>query len=282
METQDASPVQVKYRKVRSDIAKRLGEVRAFWATRDAILQGKPLWDHEAARLAGAGYFGPWKFNAVQSAIAGGVAAGATKFLNLVSPRTDAPAPQHFPDDPAFSKLFETTYGWIDPFVVPVYFTAFVFFMGWGSVWKAQSTATNRARSRAAYLYLDGAHGFWPQVLLAFIFAFAASPLGVRLTASAPSPALLLPGYAIVGVLLLWQFHITGGRIPKLLFKVHNYSARARRFWQPRKPDDPPWSKLVTANLLAAWPLSLAVAGSAYALAYGLAQLLTWLRRLVG
>src|SRR5256885_8759014 len=105
------------------------------------MLKDEPLWEYEVSSLTAAKYYGPWKFNATKTAIAGGAAATSTKILNLVLPGAETPAPKPFASDPAFSKLFDTTFGWIDPFVIPVFLTVFVFLMGWGSVKGERSTA---------------------------------------------------------------------------------------------------------------------------------------------
>lgn len=279
MAHEDPSPAREKYDKTRSGVSKFFSEARVFWETRRAVLRGEALWENSSSKPAESTYFGPWKFNAVQTAIAGGFAATTTKAINLVLPPSDSKEPKAFADDPVLSKLFETTWGWIEPFVLPIFLTAFVALMGWGSLKQRDSTPQTRARARAAYLYLDGAHGFWPQLILAFLVAAFSSQLPVRFAETVSSPGVLWPMLILLLVLVIWQFSITAGKIPKLLFFANGYSSRARRFWQVRKPDDPPWGKLVGANLLAAWPLQIAVAGSAFGLAFGLASFLKWLQK---
>lgn len=278
----DQSPVRERYKKTYRDVTKWIDEARSFWRTRRAILQGQSLWDLDTAQLESEKYFGPWKFNAVQTAIAGALAAATTKVLNLVVPKLGSSEPKPFRDDPALAKLFEVTSGWIEPFVLPIVLTSFVVLMGWGSLKGAQSTSATRARARAAYLYLDGAHGFWPQLTLALLLAAKSVQLPARLEGYFAAPFVLWPLQAIFLVLFVWQIYITAGKIPRLLFAANGYSARARRFWQPGKSDDPPWGKLVAANLLASGPLLFTVTGGAFVLEYGLARALRWLQSLVG
>jgi hypothetical protein len=204
--------------------------VRSFWSTRRAILRGESLWDYEPSRLAENKYFGPWQFNAVQSAIAGSVAATSTKLLNLILPKAGTPEPKHFQDDPEFATLLETALGWIEPFGLPVFLTVLVFLMGWGSLKKEHSTPSSRARSRVAYLYLDGAYGFWSQLFLAFFIAAVSSELPARFAASFSTSVIIWPLRLLFLMLIAWQIYMTAAKTPRLLFVANNYSTRARRF----------------------------------------------------
>lgn len=85
----------------------------------------------------------------------------------------------------------------------------------------------------------------------------------------------------LLAALVLWQFVTTASTIPKLLFKANSYSTRARRFWQPRLADDPPWGRLITANLVVIYFLNMAVVVAAFGIAYALATLILWLRHVV-
>lgn len=206
MENKDVSPIQEECEKARSEITQWFYKARTFWVTRRAIIQGEPLWDYDSEKLAEAEFVGPWRFNAIQSAIAGGIAVASTKFLDLILPKeivsslipTSLIPTSIFSKDPAFEELLATTSGWVMLLAGPFVFTALVFMMGMGAIKKEHSTPEYRARSRAAYLYLDGAHGFWPQLLL--------SPIAVCLTlALLTSPVSFVVFGAASIILSFWQ-----------------------------------------------------------------------------
>jgi hypothetical protein len=240
-----------------------LNEAKVFWTTRRAILQGEPLWDYDRTQTPEK-FFGPWKFNAVQSGIAGGLAAAITNALDFLLPQ--APT----------TSLLEVTLKWVNPFITPIWLTCLAFLMGWGSLKKEHSSPSERARARAAYLYLDGAYGFWPELLLASLIAFSRLNMLLMMISYSAYSAVFL-SYIVVSI---WQIYITLGKLPKLLFTANRYSVG--HFWQPRKQDDPPWGRLVSVTLLVGLPLFFAVSEGAFAIAYGLAKLVSWVRHITG
>src|SRR5438105_4965263 len=109
MEPNEASPAREAYNKVNSDVAKWIDTARIFWTTRRAVLQGKSLWDYGDEKKSEEKIVGPWKFNILQSVITGSIVGFSTKLINLLMPQANKSGPLPFPDNPAFSKLFETT-----------------------------------------------------------------------------------------------------------------------------------------------------------------------------
>jgi hypothetical protein len=270
MEDRDESPVQATL----TGVTTWLKDARKFWGTRRAVLRNRSLWDYKAEELLSAGYLGPWKFNLFQTAAAGGLAAVVGKLLDLVSP---APEAIHTPllGDPELDRLFFAAMDWLEPFTIPTLLTAFVFLMGWGSLKAKDSTPQRRKRARAAYLYLDAAYGFWSQLFLALFVTVASSNLSLRKLGDAPWLV------ALFVCLSFWQLYITGGKIPKFLFQANGYSNRAGHFWQRRRPDDPPWNRLLLANLISSIPIYVGLQLSVVLLSRGYAYGVQALRHLV-
>jgi hypothetical protein len=277
MEDSDVSPVHQTYSDFSSKLKNWLRESRQFWSTRRAILKREALWDYAVETRVAAGYFRPWKFNAVQTAVAGGIATLVGKLLDVLSPNPESA----LTGNPEFDRLLESALRWLTPFTVPILLTAFVFLMGWGSLKRSDSTPQRRARARAAYLYLDGAYGFWSQLCLAVFLTVVFSHLWQSTVA--PSATLIGPWWALLlfYVLAAWQLYIVGSKIPKLLFGTNGYSTRARRFWQRRLSDDPPWNKLVLANLISIVPLFVGLQLTVFAVAYAFAYLISGIRHLL-
>jgi hypothetical protein len=83
----------------------------------------------------------------------------------------------------------------------------------------------------------------------------------------------------VLGALFV-QGHLLVYRIPRFLFTINGYSTRRRRFWQRRKPDDPPWGKMQFAQFLAGLPLVVLVNVALMLLTVCIAKCLVWFRGL--
>ena len=280
-ERNDESPVIEAVSEVRSKWTKWLEALRSFWRTKRAIDAGIPLYEWPAAEVLKAGYFGPWKFNAVETAITGGIAAITANFLNLLAGAKPDKDEILTDLDPVFASLLKTTSGWVDPFTIPILLTGIFYFMGWGTLRSKDSNSETRRRARSAYLYFDGAHGFYSQLFLAFGVSLLTTDIGQKLVnveSLNPFSIGFLVALVIAGI---WQSLITARRLPRLMFTANGYSTRRPHFWQRALPNDPPWGKLVLANILGGWPLVMGVLLVLNLLSYSLASLLFWLRSLV-
>jgi hypothetical protein len=108
-ENSDQSPVLEAISEVRSKWTKGLESFRSFWRTKRAIEGGIPLYAWPAADILKAGYYGPWKFNAIETAFTGGVASITTNIFSLLA-GTKPDEPQTMTDlDPAFASLLKAT-----------------------------------------------------------------------------------------------------------------------------------------------------------------------------
>jgi len=162
--------------------------------------------------------------------------------------------------------------------MVPIFITTFVYLMGWGSLRSKDSNAESRRRARAAYLYFDGAYGFFSRLFLAFGISLMATDLGQKMLENPFSRVLVTALIMAAG----WQVLITARKVPRLLFTANGYSTRIRYFSSQRiQPNDPPWNKLWLASLLGGWPLWICLWFLLAAISYSLAWLLFWLRGLL-
>jgi hypothetical protein len=270
MDDRDESPVRASL----TEFGKWLQNARRFWKTRRAVLTGKQVWEIRSTERQSEGYLGPWKFNLFQTAIAGGCAGTLTRILDLVSP---APQPVYSPvlSNPELDKLFYAAKDFLDPFSIPVLLTVFVFLVGWGSLKGKDSSRQKRERARAAYLYLDAAYGFWSQLSLAVFWAIASSHLTEK---KLGEPTWLVGLFVGVSI---WQLYVSGSKVPKLLFRANGYSNRVTRCWRRRLPNDPPWNKLLLANVIQSVPIFLGLQFLIVLLAYGYAYAMQSLRNLV-
>lgn len=209
-------------------------KARRFWRTKRAIERGEPLYDWSSSQLAEAGYYGPWKFNAIETALTGGLAAAATSviaFLNSSSANSsEVIAGPELLLSPEVAAMVERTSAWTQPFLIPLLTTSIVFLIAWGSLKRKDSTNGTRARARRAYLYFDGAFGFFSQLVLAAGSGLLADQpaFDIRLFLTDDVIHDLDPGLLVivpvtvamvVGASLV-QLHVSLRKIPRFLFTI--------------------------------------------------------------
>ena len=259
----DESPLKEFLIKIQDTVDK----ARRFWKTKRAIDRGEPLYDWSSSQLAEADYYGPWKFNAIETVLTGGLAAAVTSviaFLNSSSANSSevTTGPEFLLNlSPEVAAMVERTNAWTQPFLAPLLTTSVAFLVAWGSLKRRDSTSETRARARRAYLYSDGAFGFFSQLVIATGIGILA---GTRSVGGEPADkrafgdlaGLLadqgagnidlgqLVTVAMVAGAVLVQTYVSFSKIPKFLFTINSYSTRRRHFWQRSRPDDPPWAKI--------------------------------------
>jgi hypothetical protein len=258
----DESPLKESLTKIQDTVQK----AHRFWRTKRAIDRGEPLYDWSASQLAEGKYYGPWKFNTIETFLVGAIAAGAAKLVGLLNKPAEnlsqVTAPSDFASflDPEVVDMLSRTSSWTQPFLAPLLMTSIVFLIAWGSLKRKDSTKVARARARRAYLYLDGARGLYAQLAIATgAGILAGAAVGAELTdvetVSKKIGLSLLFGIVLTAGGLLFQFYLLSRRIPRALFALNGYSTRVCHFWQRSRPDDPPWGKLTFAQFLGGWPL---------------------------
>lgn len=84
-ETEDRPPISETIAEAIAKRSKHLETARKFYRTKVAIQSGLPLFDWSSADLQTSGYLGPWKFNAIETAITGGLASFILNVANSLS-----------------------------------------------------------------------------------------------------------------------------------------------------------------------------------------------------
>lgn len=293
----DDSPIVEVIAEAHSKLEKLLKLYRAFWRTKQAVQDGIPLYTWHADDLHNAGYIGAWKFNVTETVITGGIASITTNLLNFFAStvlKNDALSNvdvvflllfenEPIRSDSTFASIFKSINNWTSPFVVPIILTGVVYFVGWGSLYRRDSNLATRQRARHAYLYFDGAYGFFSKLFLAFgAGIFISDITETPINPSSPVGILVLISFAVLLLTsLVQQFLIAYQKIPCLLFTVNGYTTRKKRFWQTSLPKDPPWEKFGLANLFGTILFMFGIPFFLSALSFLLAWFLFWFRGLI-
>lgn len=278
-EEKDLPPIAEPYSKAREGLDK----LTKFWRTKRAIARGEPLYDWSDEQLKQKNYFGPWTFNAIETAVTGAVASGAANLVRVVFSEPDETPPPLLPgEDAALAALIQRTSQWIDPFFIPILTTAIVFLAAWGSLRYRDSNSKSRARARRAYLYFDGAYGLFSQLFLALTLSIAMA-LGSTHTSRLADAAPVVVGLAVILAIVafIYQYYINLRKIPKALFALNGYASRYPHFWNRRKPDDPPMNRWALSIIVGGTPLVLLTQLALGFVSLILAQALLWIQNLV-
>jgi hypothetical protein len=281
-DSDDRSPVSEEVTELRAFWSQRFDLVRRFFHTRRAIHRGTPLFDWSAVDREAAGYLGPWKFNAIETAVTGGVAAVTVNLAHALGNSRPAELQGFGTIDPALEPILRTILGWLEPFAIPVTLTAVVYLMGWGTLRRRDSTFETRRRARFVYLYCDGAYGLYVQLFLALAASFSSTEFGQRTIAGNRWGCLSIAlFYSALILASLWQTLQTTRKIPRLVFVANGYSDRLLDFWQRPQPTDPPWTKFSLAFAVGAGPIAVGIPWLIQWLSFGLAWLLNEVRALL-
>lgn len=137
-----------------------LHKVKSFWKTRTAILNNLPIYDYTTPQLIQQDFMNAWKFNLTQSAIA---ALPGTTYVSLKKFIFERGTSESIA-----GKLFEISH----PLLIPFILTATAYIMGRLSLRTEDFTKDKRKRASRIFLYLDGAYGFYPQLLMSCFAPF--------------------------------------------------------------------------------------------------------------
>jgi hypothetical protein len=221
-------------------------EIKSFFATRQAILAGKAIYDFPKAELKASDLMNPWKFNIFQSVIAAGPSLLITSLASYFFPNKD---------DPTWTGTTAVIVPWIvkahatlEGLTVPFSLLLAVFVVSWASLHRKDRTRSNRYRIGRIYLYLDGAFGLYSQ---AFGALFYTTWLMLERTPLDDALKYPLAGLFFVCAALttLWQGWITLRTIPSRTFSAQGYSAE---IGGTDTAEEGPWGKyrLTVAFLL--------------------------------
>ncbi|HVJ07000.1 MAG TPA: hypothetical protein VM554_01315 [Acidisarcina sp.] len=211
----------------------KLNDLTRFWKTRNAILTEEPLFDYGKQRLEKEGHLGPWQFNLLQSTICGLPAIVLPLAVRVVKHLVGLPIPTDEPE--TLDKISEM----VQTFSVPFILMLSAYVIGRASLWKGDRSRSSRTHAARAFLYLDGAYGFYPQLAVCTAFT-------LFLLAPEVPPIRSFWFWASI-----WQLYIYMKTIPVQLFHVVGY-ANADRVLSPNIPVTlfPPEDKTSRASTL--------------------------------
>jgi hypothetical protein len=253
----DLSPIESIADGVKQKVVQLREGGESFWKTKEAILRGEKLYAWPNSDIKENGYLMPWRFNAIECGITGGLASITTTSLNFIASATqDQTDKKVLLIDDKFTGFFIKVVSWLSPFIAPLFLTCAVFIIAWGTLRRADKTLEKRKTARRAYLYFDGAYGLYPQLFLAFSIGFFFTRIGQQAFSSVD---FAIPLLMLMAASFIRQFFLSIKTIPELLFVVNGYSTRFRVAGEKRKADDPPWGKYFLATILAGSPLIILV-----------------------
>jgi hypothetical protein len=234
----DEDPISAAFTKVKEFFK----SIKKFWRTKRAIDGGEPLYALSAEELKEKNYFGPWAFNGLATLATIVVTKYATSTLMffLAARKDEVDLKFQAIVDGVPVDEFLCAHEWASSALVPLYTTGLVSMVARASLRDEDSTPENRASARRAFLYFEGSYGVLSQIgLTLFWFAMILW-----------QDVILIAIICIIGCIFR-QVYVNAYKIPKLLFKIHGYSLRKRRFWQKRLNDDPPWARVTLVEFLA-------------------------------
>jgi len=234
----------------KEEFFKELFDLKKFWNTRKAILNGVPLYDWNSNDRQRSGYLNHWTFNIKESVFVSLPAILLTRVLDFLF-NDYKNKPQDFNSLDEFQKIFyetsQATSQFFSAIAAPAFLTLTVFLLAWCSLKNSDSTPRKRARARSAYLYFDGAYGLYFQLLLSLVSSLTLWGSNHTAILGEIPPLIYIVLVILFVIGLIGQCIETYIRIPRKLFKVNDYSSRLR------------WGKYLSTLLLGSWLLSIGV-----------------------
>ena len=222
----------------------KLTKLRSFLQTRKALLKGEEPWNMQKTEIASRKWMTPWAFNIYQSSLSAIIAWTLLQLAFWLALPTVNP--------PTLELLFP-------PLAVALSLGTAAYFLSFASLLPQDRYPVQLLRARYAYLYLDGALGFWIQTLVVTVQVFwivepqyrIASTVWLRVshdssslgaTADSMRSALLLLFIASSA----FQAAIMSFVIPRRLFATNGYVVH-----QPNGSiQAPPWRTYQAVNWL--------------------------------
>lgn len=200
-------------------VVKKIEDLKKFFVTRAAILEGEPLYLKKKSELQSGAYMSPWTFNTMQSLICSipGI---------LIAPITwlfaQANSASVAPPDP----VQENIYSVLKPLQPPFTLLLIVYVLAYCCLPQGYVSVASWRAAQRKYLYLDAAYGVWPQFLMALCIALA--PLATaKYTAIATFGLLAALGF--FGA-VIWQVIVTETKVKAELFEYDYVANRPEMF----------------------------------------------------
>jgi len=259
-----ALPQEGPLRDLSSAVTTKLKLWKDFWRTRATALHNPEIAKLSNQELDASGLLGPWKFNLIQSGFATLPAIAIGRVISAFHPSTvPQPVDQFLDFDSKIWVTAQPMIGSVFSFLWPLVFPFILFMMArmmaWGSLKKKDSIPLASKRATGAYLYLDGAFGFYPQMI---------SPLGLVIATAHLSSGVDAVGYVLFGIGVVWQGILSRWILAKKLFEFNGYSRKFKWFWMfhDQGRNLAPWNKYIFALSYAVPATLLFSAGTVYLL----------------
>jgi hypothetical protein len=220
-------------------VVEQFALVKRFIRTKKAVCEGQPLFDLSAVELRTANYQSAWRFNLTESTLAAApvVAVAAVVDFLFGKPKITTSASEQALED-------------VLTLLLPLSAPLFVFILGalaaWASFHAGDLTKPRFWRAFRAFLYFDGAYGFFPQflavaglVLAAKSFIETDEALGDRYAVAGVAGIVMF----LIGV--VWEGRLLIRKIPSKLFEANGYSGEVKSIFKRTKPNVRygPWTK---------------------------------------
>lgn len=268
------------------ELLSKLNSYKTFWATRKAIVRGEPLYDYTASQLKDKKLMGPWTFNTTQSALSALAAVVTGKIIAFFYPPPEHPPVTLDVSASGLEKLIvaaepikDSIYQWLSTGLAPFTLLVVATMVAWASLYKTDHSPEKHARARNAYLYFDGAYGFFSQALLALASVALISSAHIKSQKAAVPIAIWIAAIVSFLVGLIWQTRLTNISLAAKLFQVNGYSSKRRTLFNIRTQiENPgPWElyRLVAISGVGAfyWIMAGVLFVVSYAVAIGIVEI---------
>jgi hypothetical protein len=246
---------------LRTQFVEKFNSWQKFWRTRRAIFTDLSLARRSKAELESGGLLSAWKFNLAQSAFSALPSLVVGKALSFIYPTPETPVELNgsmsflqkvwAQSQPLSNQIFDVLW----PAMVPFVLFLMARMIAWGSLKKISATPLRKEQARNAYLYLDGAYGFYPQLFAALGFALASRggkfSFGPQSDFPEGAPYFVAmcyyAGIALSGTAAIWQGILNRWILAKKLFEFNGYSRKFKWFWTFRDKGRnlAPWNKYI-------------------------------------
>ncbi len=234
-------------------------QYKRFWRTRTEVMAGHLL--RHPAQVASEKDDSPmsaWTFNLTQSATSAAIAKIIVTVVMFFVPITTAatsPSTKLGEEEKSASTVFadavdaraEKINEWLAVAWPPFALAVIARLMAWGTLKTDDLVSEKKRSARLRFLYLDGALGLFPQILLATgtgLFA-ALAPAASKDAFVPPETLSQSVAASLAFVVLLigvpWQYILNNFVIPRRLFLFNGYSFHMVFPWLARGPRGEPY-----------------------------------------
>lgn len=232
----------------------KLKDLKVFWRTRQAILNGESLHELTKDELKQRELMGPLKFNIFQSAISALPSVFIAAGIRFFEKQPATP--------PLFENLpeFEAVYGSLEPFVIPFVLLLVSFAVGLTlnqDRSPASALRVQRRRLGRHYLYLDAAYGLYPQALAALYPTLSAA-------------------FQYPSVLMAWQAVITFRLLPSDLYARGESLDKPLQLFGSDPKTQVPWKRYLVVVLILIPAFAVGLTLICFFIALGVSAVVHW------